>query len=71
MIRGERKAESEIKEESYYRVERSYGTFYRRIPLPFEASADQITASYNGGVLDVCIPTSVQEQPQPKNIPIS
>lgn len=34
IIRGERKAEKEVKEEDYYRMERSYGGFYRRQPLP-------------------------------------
>lgn len=72
LIRGERKTESEVKEESYYRVERSFGSFYRRIPLPFEANADQITANYNDGVLEVRIPKPVQEQqPQPRQIPLT
>ena len=42
VVRGERKAESEVKEEDYYRMERSYGSFYRRMPLPFEAKAEEI-----------------------------
>jgi HSP20 family protein len=36
VIRGERKAESEVKEEDYYRMERTYGSFHRRLPIPFE-----------------------------------
>ena len=70
VIRGERKAESEVKEENYYRVERAYGSFYRRIPLPFEVKPDQITASYNDGVLEVRIPRPAQERPQPQRIPL-
>lgn len=64
LIRGERKAESAVKEENYYRVERTYGSFYRRIPLPFEVKPDQITAGYNDGVLEVRIPKPAQSQPQ-------
>lgn len=56
VIRGERKAESEVKEEDYYHMERSYGSFYRRLPLPFETTAEQIQATYSGGVLEVHIP---------------
>src|ERR1044071_2623860 len=33
-IEGERKKENEVKGEGYYRSERSYGKFYRRLPLP-------------------------------------
>lgn len=32
IIRGERKAEQEVKEENYYRLERTYGSFFRRLP---------------------------------------
>ena len=70
VIRGERKAESEVKEQDYYRLERCYGSFYRRIPLPFEVKPDQITASYTDGVLEVRIPKPPQEQPQPQKIPL-
>src|SRR5262245_8400329 len=34
VIRGERQSEHDEDEEGYYRSERSYGSFYRRIPLP-------------------------------------
>ena len=70
VIRGERKAESEVKEENYYRVERAYGSFYRRIPLPFEVKPEQIMASYNDGVLEVRIPKPAQEQSRPQRIPL-
>ena len=71
VIRGERRAEHEVKEEQYYRMERSYGSFYRRIPLPSGVKADQITATYNDGVLEVRIPTPAQEQPQEQKVPLS
>lgn len=64
LIRGERKAESNVKEDHYYRQERSYGSFYRRIPLPSEVTADQIKATYSDGVLEVRVPTTGREQTQ-------
>jgi HSP20 family protein len=33
-IKGEKKKEEEIKEENYYRSERSYGSFIRTLELP-------------------------------------
>ena len=33
-IKGEKKKEEEVKEENYFRSERSYGTFLRTVELP-------------------------------------
>jgi len=52
-ISGERKSEHEEKGEGFYRSERSYGSFYRQIPLPEGASADDAQATFNNGVLEV------------------
>lgn len=54
-ISGERKEEKEEKREGFYRSERSYGTFYRQIPLPPGVDADKATATFNNGVLEVTI----------------
>jgi HSP20 family protein len=56
VIHGEHRVESAAAEVDSYRVERSYGRFYRRLPLPFQANAEQIAASYTDGVLEVRIP---------------
>ena len=71
VIRGERKAEHEVKEEQYYWMERSYGSFYRRIPLPSGVKTDQITATYTDGVLVVRIPEPAQGQPQAQKVPLT
>ena len=71
LIRGERKTEHEVNEEHYRRMERSYGSFYRRIPLPADVKADQVTASYKDGVLEVDVPKPADEKPQPRKIPLS
>jgi HSP20 family protein len=55
-IKGERKAETEVKDEDYYRCERSYGSFFRSIPLPSAVDANKIEASYENGVLEVTLP---------------
>jgi HSP20 family protein len=55
-IKGERKAETEVKEEDYYCCERSYGSFSRSIALPSSVDAKKIEASYEDGVLEVTLP---------------
>jgi HSP20 family protein len=72
VIRGQKKAETEVKEEHYYRMEQSYGSFYRRLALPFETTAEQIKATYVEGILEVRIPKpAVEAQPTPRTITIS
>jgi HSP20 family protein len=71
VIRGESKAESEVKEEDYYRLERTAGRFYRRVALPFEAKSDKIEANFKDGVLEVRIPKPpAEKKPEPQAIPI-
>lgn len=71
VINGERKTESEIKEEDYYRMERAYGSFHRRLPIPFEVKTEQIRAAYKDGVLEIQIPKPAATTPEPKKIAIS
>lgn len=71
VVRGERQAESEVKEEYYYRMERSYGKFYRRLPLPFEVKPDQVQATVNDGVLEIRVPKPTEPKPEPQKIPIA
>jgi HSP20 family protein len=71
IIKGQRQSENQVRDENYYRVERSTGTFYRRLPLPNNVSPDQIKANFNDGVLEVRLPKPEQEQSQRKKIPIS
>ncbi len=55
-IKGEKKKEEEIKEENYYRSERSYGSFIRTLELPTDVHADKVKASFKNGVLEVRLP---------------
>ncbi len=68
-IKGERRVEKQSEEDSFKRVERAYGVFYRRFSLPETANADAITASGNNGVLEVRIPK--QELAQPRRIAVN
>lgn len=55
-ISGERKEEKEEKRESFYRSERSYGSFYRQIPLPEGVKTENAAATFHNGVLEITIP---------------
>ena len=60
-LSGERTNEKEDKREGYYRTERSYGTFYRQIPLPEGAKIDTATAEFKDGVLEITMQAPTQE----------
>ena len=55
-LSGERKEEKEEKREGFYRSERSYGSFYRQIPLPEGAKTENAAATLANGVLEITIP---------------
>lgn len=57
-IKGERKLEKEEKEKGFYRCERSYGSFYRSIPLPEGVKIDLAKATIKNGVLEVKMPVT-------------
>ena len=68
-IRGEKEASKKEEREGYKRVERSYGSFYRRFSLPDSANPESVTASSNHGVLEVRI--GKQEKVQPRKIEVN
>jgi HSP20 family protein len=55
-ISGERAEEKEVKDEHFYRSERSVGHVYRSLTLPEGCDTDAIGASYKDGVVEVVIP---------------
>jgi HSP20 family protein len=63
-IKGERKAESEVKEEDYYCCERSYGSFSRSIAVPLNVDTKKIDASFEDGVLEVSLPKAPEVKPK-------
>ena len=67
-IKGEKKKEEEIKEESYYRAERSYGSFFRTLELPKDVHADRVKASFKNGILEVRLPKT--EEAKAKEIKV-
>ena len=67
-IRGERKLDSEVKQESFHRIERAYGTFVRQFTLPPTVDSAKIAAEYKNGVLTVTLP--VREEAKPRSVKV-
>ena len=67
-LHGERRQETDVKEESAYRLERLYGTFTRSFSLPTTVDATKVAATYKDGVLEVSVPKA--ETAKPKRVEI-
>jgi HSP20 family protein len=63
-LRGERKLEREVKEESYHRMERSYGVFHRAFTLPGSVDEEKIGARMKNGVLEIHLPKAEAAKPR-------
>jgi HSP20 family protein len=69
-IQGERQQEYEEKQQGYQRSERSYGSFYRAIPLPEGIDAGKVQATFQDGVLKITMPMPQQEERRGRRIEI-
>jgi len=69
-LSGERKFEKETKEEHFHRVERRFGSFKRSYALPENVDADQISASYKTGVLEVTLPKTESKEKKVKVVSV-
>jgi HSP20 family protein len=67
-LKGERKRDSEVKEEQYHRVERVHGLFSRSFSLPATVDANKVSADYRDGVLTVVLP--MREEARPRQIQV-
>jgi HSP20 family protein len=69
-ISGERKSEAEEKREQFYRCEREYGSFYRRVPLPEGARIEDVKATFADGVLEVSVPLPARPEAKMRKVEI-
>jgi len=67
-IKGEKKFDSEVKQEQFHHVERRYGTFSRSFSLPQTVDASKVSAEYRDGVLTVRLP--LREEAKPRQIKV-
>jgi HSP20 family protein len=55
-VSGERKVEKDEKRENFRRVERQYGTFSRSFELPSFTDGNNISATFQDGILQIEVP---------------
>jgi len=70
VIQGERRNETSSEQRGVHRTERHYGRFYRAIPLPEGANAENAHAEFRDGMLEVTVPLP-QQQSRRRQIPVS
>jgi len=72
IIQGEKKSErdEEDKDKNWHVVERSYGSFSRAIPLPFDADPAKVEAKFDKGVLHIHLPKPAEAAQKQQKIEI-
>lgn len=70
IIQGERRNEREERQAGTYHTERSYGHFYRSIPLPEGAIEESAKAHFRDGVLEVTIQCPPREVSKKRKVEI-
>lgn len=63
-MRGEKKFPEDKQGDSYYRLERSYGKFYRSFAIPVSIDPTNVKASIKDGVLKIILSKRVEEKPK-------
>ena len=61
-LKGERLLDPEIKDDQYYRKERTFGKFQRSFTLQDSIRPEQVKASFKNGVLTISVPRPTEEK---------
>ena len=70
-IEGERRGEQNENRDGFYRSERSYGKFYRRLPLPDGVEPENANATFRDGVLEITMDVPKRSESKPRKVNIS
>jgi HSP20 family protein len=71
VLKGQKKFDTEVKEEHYRRVERSYGQFHRSFTLPNTVDTSKVAADYRNGILTVKLPFREEAKPRTINVDVA
>jgi HSP20 family protein len=63
-VKGERKFESQEKEENFHRIERRYGSFMRSFTLPSSVNTEKVEATSADGVVSISFAKKAEAQPK-------
>ncbi len=70
-ISGKREAEKEDRGDTFYTIERSYGSFTRSFTLPEGIDGDHVRAELKDGVLTLVLPKKPELQPKKINVSVA
>jgi HSP20 family protein len=70
VIHGERQQTHQEERDGFYRSERTYGRFYREVPLPEGAQPDSAKANYRDGVLEISVTAPPRQLLRPRRVEI-
>lgn len=70
-VRAHKKHESEVKEEQYFRSERTFGEVTRSVELPGEVDPEKVKASFQDGVLEIRLAKTKSAKQGPRKVPVA
>ena len=70
VITGERTQEAEHKDNQWFTTERTYGRFYRLVPMPEGVDFKEVKAAFNNGVLEITVPIPAAAAKAPFKVPV-
>jgi Hsp20/alpha crystallin family len=62
--------EGGVKQESFHRIERRFGSFVRSFTLPQAVDTEALTASYDAGVLTIAVAKKAEAKPRQVKIEV-
>jgi len=70
VIEGERAQGAENREDEWFTTERTYGRFYRVVPLPDGVNFKEVKATFRNGVLEISVPLPAAAAKAPYKVPV-
>jgi HSP20 family protein len=71
VLKGQKKFDTEVKEEHYRRIERSYGQFFRSFTLPNTVDMSKVAADFKNGILTVKLPFREEAKPRAISVDVA
>jgi HSP20 family protein len=70
VIEGERAHAAESRKNEFFTTERTYGRFYRVVPMPDGVDYREVNAMFENGVLEITIPVPAAAAKAPYRVPV-
>lgn len=70
VIEGERAREEEARKNGFFTTERTYGHFYRVVPVPEGLDFKEVKAVFKNGVLEITVPIPAAAAKAPFKVPV-